>query len=361
MKPLRPLLRGGPAPLVPGRYKTLPEDFVVEELPAYAPADAGTHCFVLIEKRGLSTPDAVFQLARALGRREREFGWAGLKDAQAITRQWVSIEHADPERLRALSLEGVQVLEVRRHGNKLKLGHLRGNRFTIRLRGAGAEHLPALVTNLADLAARGAPNWFGEQRFGKRGANLGKGLAILLSADPRAAARTLPPHVFKLMVSAVQSEAFNRVLARRIASCDRLLPGDVAFLHRNGACFLVEDPAPEQARCAEFEISPAGPLPGPKCFAAQGEPAAIEAQVLGELGITPAHFGRMPRDTHEGARRPLRVALGAARAWADPDGLLLSFELPAGAYATAVLRELIEDAPWFTETRPDQPSTSSMT
>src|SRR5690606_16300709 len=247
---------------------------------------------------------------------------------------------------RALDLPGIEVVALARHGNKLRPGHLRGNRFEILLRGVDGGHLDALRTNLAELQRSGVPNYFGEQRFGKRGANLSKGLE-LLHGDLRHAARRIPKKLLTLLLAAVQSEVFNRVLVRRLATMGTLLPGDVAVLHRNGAAFLVEDPAREQARCDAFELSPSGPMPGPKCLAARGEPGAIEAEVMAELGITGELFGRSPHGSNEGERRPLRMQLRDAEAAAEPQGVRLRFALPRGGYATSVLRELLVDPPWF--------------
>ncbi|HLU39949.1 MAG TPA: tRNA pseudouridine(13) synthase TruD [Planctomycetota bacterium] len=335
-----------PAPRVPGRYKVEPDDFVVIEEELYPPEGRGDHLWLRVRKRGLSTLQAVEALARALGRREREFGFAGMKDAFAVTEQWISIEHVPEETARALDLPGIEVVALARHGNKLRPGHLRGNRFEILLRGVDGGHLDALRTNLAELQRSGVPNYFGEQRFGKRGANLSKGLE-LLHGDLRHAARRIPKKLLTLLLAAVQSEVFNRVLVRRLATMGTLLPGDVAVLHRNGAAFLVEDPAREQARCDAFELSPSGPMPGPKCLAARGEPGAIEAEVMAELGITGELFGRSPHGSNEGERRPLRMQLRDAEAAAEPQGVRLRFALPRGGYATSVLRELLVDPPWF--------------
>ncbi len=346
LKPTRPVPRRcGGAP-IPGRYKVESRDFAVEEVPAYEPSGAGEHLFLWVEKTGISTLDAVALLARALGRREREFGIAGLKDAQAVARQWVSIHGVDEARARGLSLDGVQVLEVRRHGNKLKLGHLRGNRFAVLIEGAGPEHADAARATLAALAAHGAPNYFGEQRFGKRGANVENGLRVL-RADPRRAVGRMSRRLLNLLVSAVQSEVFNRVLISRLPTLDRLLDGDVAYLHRNGACFVVEDAAAEQPRCERFEISPSGPLPGPELLRARGVPGELEDAAMQAMALEPALFARMPRATHEGARRPLRVPVAQARVEVEARGLRLWFALPRGAYATSVLREVLADCPWF--------------
>ncbi|MHC4813573.1 MAG: tRNA pseudouridine(13) synthase TruD [Planctomycetota bacterium] len=341
--------RGGPAPRVDAGYKTTATDFVVEEVPAYTPGGDGTHAWLWIQKEGISTLDAVRQLARALSRREKEFGYAGLKDARAIARQWISIEHVDEEQLARLELASMQVLDVRRHQNKLKLGHLAGNRFRILLRAAGTEAATHVLANLRFLAEQGAPNYFGEQRFGKRGANLDKGLRILLAGNPKRAAHTMPRRLFNLVISAVQSEVFNRVLCARIQTLDQLLPGDVAWIHESGACFAVEDAAAEQPRCDRLEISPTGPLPGPKMLRPAGEMAALEAAVLSDLGLgaDAEVFGRMPHKTHEGARRPLRLPVLSPAVEVVDAGLQVSFQLPPGGYATTVLRELLVQTPWF--------------
>lgn len=347
LKPTRPVPRGGPAAPFRGRYKVAPEDFVVEEVPAYTPSGQGDHVWLWVEKRGLSTFDLLHDLALALDRDEREFGVAGLKDAQAVSRQWVSLEHADPARCQALVGGRFRVLDVRRHGNKLRMGHLRANRFAITLRDTTAADLAAAEQNLAELARRGAPNYFGEQRFGKRGANLQKGLDVLHGNARQFAAR-MPRRVFGLVLSAVQSEVFNRVVMARLATLDTLLPGDLAWKHDNGACFPVVDPAVEQARCAAFAISPSGPMPGPEMTAPTGEPAAIEAAALQALGLELRHFANLPFGLARGERRPLRVPVTEVGAESLADGALrLSFTLPKGAYATSVLRELLDDTIWF--------------
>lgn len=339
--------RGGPAPRVDAEYKVSPADFVVEEVPAYTPSGDGTHAWLWIQKAGIGTLDAVGELARALGRRAKEFGYAGLKDAKAIARQWISIEHVEDKQLAALKLPSIEILDIRRHGNKLKLGHLAGNRFRILLRDLGTAAAPDVLTNLQCLAAHGVPNYFGEQRFGKRGANLDKGLRILQSANPKRASHTMPRRLFNLLISAVQSEVFNRVLCARVATLDRLRVGDVAWIHASGACFLVEDVAAEQPRHDRFEISATGPLPGPKMLQPVGEVRELEDRILGELDLEHAAFGRVPYKTHEGARRPLRVPVGSPGVEVVDAGLELSFQLPPGCYATTVLGELLVRTPWF--------------
>jgi tRNA pseudouridine13 synthase len=388
-------------PPITGTVRQTPEDFYVDEVPAYPAAGQGTHVYFRIEKRDLTTFEAVRQLAYALDRPQDDFGYAGLKDKRAVARQWLSLEHVAEAAVRALRIPGVTVLEVTRHGNKLRTGHLRGNHFRLRVRGsadAAGDQLRADAL-LALLVRRGVPNAYGRQRFGRDGRSALVGRALLagqadealallvegqesLAAelrDPvaqalrqgelaraaeqigdhpgpaagavRAAAgrrsaqqglRVLPRRLLTLLVSAVQSEIFNRVLEARRDSYDQVLAGDLAFLHRNGACFLVEDVAREAPRAAAFEISPSGPILGPRTLMGGGEPRAIEDAVIAASGLTGADFDRIAGIRQKGARRSLRVPLADAQATLDAEGLVLQFFLPAGAYATVVLEQLFQ-------------------
>ncbi len=350
LKPTRPVPRGGPAPRFAGRYKVAPADFAVDEVPAYEPSGSGDHTWLWVEKTGMSTLDLLHELARALDRDERAFGIAGLKDAQAVSRQWVSIEHVDRGACAGLHGERFRVLDVTAHGNKLRMGHLRGNRFAITLRGTAPGDVEHARSSLADLERRGVANWFGEQRFGKRGANLQKGLDVL-RGDARAFAARMPRRVFGLVLSAVQSEVFNRVVIARLDTLGTLLPGDLAFRHDNGSVFAVGDAgdaAAAQPRADALEVSPSGPMPGPDMLDPRGDVARIEREVLDALGLSGETFAKLPFRLCRGERRPLRVPVRAATAApAGPDALRVSFELPRGAYATSVLRELLVDTIWF--------------
>lgn len=389
---------------VGGEIKRFDEDFVVEEIPAYAPSGAGTHVYFAIEKRGLPTLAAIQHIARALGRQPRDIGYAGMKDAHGVTRQMLSLEHIDPARIQALELARIRVLSVSRHGNKLKLGHLLGNRFEIKVRGVATDCGPRAAAILGVLGSRGLPNYFGPQRFGARGDNAQIGRAVLLGnhdeaialmlgrpgpmdhgdalrarqlfdkGDFAAAADAWPRGAFaqqsrmcramarsgnarqvwrvvdhtlrKLFLSAFQSELFNQVLARRIERglFDRIEAGDVAYKHVNGACFRVEDATVEQPRCAAFEISPTGPLFGSRLTKAGGVPGEIEQAVLASSGVDEELLTGRESGRLDGGRRPLRVPLKELRHECGTDErgpyLKLDFSLPAGAYATAVIREV---------------------
>lgn len=181
-----PYLTAG-LPGIGGRIKDQPEDFRVEEIPLYDVEGVGEHCWFTIEKNGITTYQALNLLAKALGRRAVDFGYAGLKDARAITRQRISIEREPSDRIRALEFAKFRVLEVTRHRNKLKIGHLAGNRFRVRIRhddwskpGGSPEQALANAKVIADVLLRtGVPNFFGPQRFGMRKDNHLLGLALI--------------------------------------------------------------------------------------------------------------------------------------------------------------------------------------
>jgi tRNA pseudouridine13 synthase len=348
LKPTRPIPRGCAAGTFAGRYKVEPEDFVVDEQPAYEPCGEGEHVWLWVEKAGLSTLDLLDEIGGKLGLDPRAIGVAGLKDARAVSRQWVSVQGADAAQAGSLAGEGWRVLQQTRHTNKLKMGHLRGNRFCITLRGTAAGDLEVAQQNLLEMQQKGVPNYFGEQRFGKRGANLEKGLAVL-RGGARAMARKMPRRVFGLVVSAVQSEIFNRVVMARLDSLGTLMPGDLAQLHRNMACFPIEDPATEQPRADVFELSPSGPMPGPKMPRPTGEPLAIEEEAMRQLDVTDEQFVGLPFGFGQGERRPLRIPVSEVAAESTEQGLLLRFDLPRGCFATTVLRELLTESAWFQE------------
>jgi tRNA pseudouridine13 synthase len=387
---------------VPGLIKADYTDFVVEEIPLYPADGVGTHTYFLVEKAGLSTFQAVHDIARMLGVRRHEIGFAGLKDSRAVARQWMSVEHIEPERLASLHIPRLRVLAVTRHRNKLRLGHLKGNTFLIKVRQTATSQLAELQDRLAELARCGVPNYFGPQRAGYHGDTWAIGRAIvrgqageavdLLLGHPTQAdhgpvrrARELyergkylqaagawPPifrierRVLKVMarrqgdraaslaaidkstrtfyVSAYQSHLFNRVVATRLPSgLGQLWDGDLAWLHRSGAVFHVEQAALEQPRADDFEISPTGPLFGHRMTQPGGLAGDLEADVLQAENLPAgAFYSGLGRAS--GSRRPLRfrpddpkLSLGA-----DQHGpyLELRFTLPRGCYATALLREL---------------------
>jgi tRNA pseudouridine13 synthase len=325
------------------RFTSTPETFFVEELPAYLPAGEGPHTFVWIEKRGLTTLEAVARLARALGVQARDVGYAGMKDRNATTRQWLSLPAVEPSLATAVELDGLRVLDARRHRNKLRVGHLRGNRFELVLSEMAAGESESLRAQLLHIAGRGLPNRYGHQRFGSAGDNVQVGLEIL-----RGSRRERDHRRRKLLLSAVQSAVFNRVLDLRAASGGLTLVrlGDVLQKTDSGGSFVCEEPEREQARVDAGELVPTAPLPGSRGMEPPaGTPArALEDQALADVGLAPTELAQAGRDL-PGARRPVvtPVTLGDPPLQEDSNGpgtARLFFSLPAGSYATVLLEAL---------------------
>jgi tRNA pseudouridine13 synthase len=331
-------------PGIGGVLRTTEADFFVDEEPAYLPSGSGDHVFARIEKRGLTTRRATQLIAAALGLpHDRDVGVAGMKDRHAVTRQWISLPPPiAPEAVSALAVDGIAVLEVARHPHKLRTGHVRANRFVLRVRGVGdgaAERARAILARLAE--APGAPNWYGEQRFGRDGDNAAKGRELVTGARRLGRDKKLD----RLFVSALQSELFNAWLRARLDDglYRRVLAGDV--LHkRAGGMFTCDDPATDEARLLAGELAITGPMFGADMRRApDGTPAAErEATILAAAGLAPESFAAV-RKIAEGTRRDATIEVRDAAVTAvDGTTVDVAFTLPGGAYATAVMREVMK-------------------
>lgn len=394
-------------PGVGGEIKRSLEDFIVEEVPLYYPSGKGEHTYFEIEKTDLSTLEALDRLARALDVSVESFGYAGLKDRKGITRQMVSLAHCPPERVEALELPQIRVLWAKLHSNKLRVGHLRGNRFRIWVRGLADPEASRVEAVVGLLLSLGIPNYYGPQRFGNRGDAHRIGRALLTGNDQEAVERILGrpssdennPQVVrarecfmegdyrgallsfpgtyreerrllgyltqpganfagarrrlgntskKLYFTAYQAYLFNLVVAERLRRrplcLSALLEGDLAFLHRNGAVFLVTDAAHEQPRADAFEVSPSGPIFGKEMPHPQGEPLEMEHQILQREGLPLTQFHQlMPKLHLEGGRRPLRIAVEHLSWRLEGRDLYLEFTLSKGSYATTFIREITKN------------------
>lgn len=320
-----------------GRIKTQAEDFEVEEVPAYTPSGQGDYLYLWVEKREMGAEFFTRQVARRLDIPVGEVGSAGLKDRHAVTRQMISVPAACEPNLATLDGDGLRVLSVSRHTNKLKPGHLRGNRFRILVRGVEAdagERLPALLDRLRAL---GMPNFYGPQRFGRDGETLRLGHDLLAGKD----VRRVNPFLRRLALSSVQSALFNAHVARRMADdvFRRVLPGDVMMKWPFGGMFVAEDVAAEQARFDCREIIQGGPMYGKKMFKAAGVALERELHTLHEANLSLAAFHGFGK-LMSGTRRYSLVYIDDLAGEVEPEGVRLSFTLPAGSYATVVIREL---------------------
>jgi tRNA pseudouridine13 synthase len=280
---------------IEAEFRSTPEDFEVEEVPAYAPTGTGEHVFAFIEKRGRTTKDAVRELCESVGADPRAAGWAGLKDRHAITRQWISICGATPDALMRSEIEGIRVLQALPHPHKLRTGHLQANRFHIRLRQVDASRIDDLHRVLSEIERHGLPNYYGEQRFGREGDNAERALRWVLgeARAPRSGFQR------KLQMSALQSELFNRCVAERVQSSTlgQVFAGDVMKKHDSGGLFIATDAEETQTRADAWEVSPTGPIFGAKMRWPEGEARDREEALLKQPGLTLEHLAKWKRVT----------------------------------------------------------------
>lgn len=343
-------------PAIGGEIKRRAEDFLVEEIPRYDPAGEGEHVYLFVEKERITTQQAVQIIAKHFGVKHKDVGYAGLKDKRAITRQTISVHvpGKKPEDFRELRDDRIKILWTDLHRNKLRLGHLKGNRFSVRIRNVDLPSLMIAHKAIERLGREGVPNYFGEQRFGTAGTNHLLGAAVIrgewdeavrvllapndrhpveqararelfasgdysgaLQAMPRnadaecsallALSRGAPPSeairsvsrsIKRIWISAFQSHVFNTTLAHRLMdnSWNTVREGDVAYKHDSGACFAVDPEAagdPESAARAErLEISPTGPMWGHKMMRAEGAVDAAELHALESTGVTIADLAK---------------------------------------------------------------------
>ena len=291
-------------------------------------------------REGWNTRDLVKAFARAFGLKDMDIGTAGLKDKDAVAVQtfslYLPVADLNDVRNKAVSELPVEVLDVNRHGNKLKTGHLLGNRFRVVLSDTNEGQLGSAQAIADDLKNIGLANYYGSQRFGLDGDNAEKGREILMGRGPKKG------WLNKFLLSAFQSSLFNEYLAQRIPRgwFDRLLVGDIAKKTDTGGLFEVEDLETEQRRFEASEITFTGPIYGSKMKAASGEPGELEQSILSAHEVQPAMLGKAGL---KGSRRPGRILLPDLTITPSDLGLVFEFALPKGSYATVVMREFIKD------------------
>lgn len=329
-----PFAHGGPP--LRGVMRAQPEDFFVDEVLGFEPEGSGEHVFVHIEKTGANTDWVAKQLARYAGVAPMAVGWSGMKDRHAVTRQWFSVQlpgKADPD-WSALALDGVQVLDARRHDRKLKRGAHRSNRFQIRLRNISGDRDVAKA-RIETISVSGVPNYFGEQRFGRGGDNLDLARALF-------GGRRMPRDQRSFALSAARSHLFNRVLAARVAAASWNQPceGDVFMLAGTHSVFgpePVDDALRE--RMNGLDIHPTGAMWGRGNLRSSAAVAELEMSIaLAENELADG----LVRNGLDQQRRSLRLLATDLIATWDEDDLILNFSLESGAFATVVIRELCD-------------------
>lgn len=392
-----------------GVLKQRPEDFIVEEIPSYTPSGEGEHIYLGVQKTNMPHTEMLAVLGRHFHVDESAIGFAGMKDRVAVTHQTVSIHLPVDRPVGELRHERLALMWSKRHSNKLRRGHLRGNRFSIRIRDVDPMQVRSVKKRMEELAVRGIPDYFGDQRFGYRVNNQLLGLlhargdaqatldemlgargtpfpphqlatrelyergefeasaaswghndqaerialrALARGRDASGAVRAIPGHMKNFWLSALQGAIYNEVLNARVidGSFAEILPGDVAVLAGKSSIFPIsgdvdaEELASLQARCVALDLSPTGPIHGPKMIQPQGRPLTMEQAALARVGAELSMF-TPPILEGDGARRPLRITMTdwAVDAGVDENGgyIRMQFDLPKGAFATVLCREIM--------------------
>lgn len=322
-------------PAASALMKQAPEDFVVEEVLGFEPDGEGEHHFLWVEKRQANTAEVAERIARQLGLSPRAVTWSGLKDRQAVTRQWFGVHWpGQPELPEWPQGAGFKVLEARRNSRKLRIGSHRQNRFTLRLRAVqGDRHW--IEDRLAMIVRNGVPNYFGLQRFGRDGQNLERGLEWLFSG------RRLGRSRQSMALSAVRSALFNNMLSEAIKAgrWQSVEAGDAVMLSGSNSVFRPtgEELASTRERIARGDCSASLLLPGGDAFSRACND--FESQWLGEYEDC---IAALDKRRVQSSRRPQALhPSDLSWDWEDNQTLILQFALSRGAFATSLLRELV--------------------
>ncbi len=318
------------------RLKVQPEDFLVAEKLAYELSGEGEHLWLWVEKTSENTVDLVQQLSRWAKVSDRNIGYAGKKDRQAVTRQWISIHlpgKPNPS-LQDFDSKTARILKIQRHHRKLQRGGLAGNRFELVLRDLKGNY-EGLISRCELVQQQGVPNYFGEQRFGKNMGNLQQAIALFAGHQ-----RRVKHHQKSLYLSSARSWIFNQILSQRVASqtWSSRISGDVFMLEGSTKCFVYDADKALEKRLLVADIHPTGLLTGRGDFLTTQDMLKLEQEVIQsfadwQLGLEKSGMKQ--------ERRALRVMPKEMAFRIEDESLYLSFELPAGSYATMVVRELL--------------------
>jgi len=336
-------------------FKQSPRDFVVEEIPLYEFSGEGEHLILQVRKKSLSTSEMIGQIARYLNIKNKDIGYAGLKDKHAMTKQYISLHKKYEEALESFEHENIKILSKTYHNNKIRIGHLRGNRFYIKLKKVNPTDATKIDEALKNIAAFGMPNYFGYQRFGNDGDNhiLGEKLA-------KGEAKERNPRVKKLLINAYQSHLFNLWLSRRLEISSlvssfkaeeledllnmpndevkkmqsqthplKLISGDIMEHYPYGRLFEFDGLAEDLERFYARDITLTGLLCGKKVKMASGIAGEIEKSFDDTINA-------------EGARRfawvyPTEIEGRFNKIEAQYE---MNFTLPKGSYATVLIEEI---------------------
>lgn len=332
---VQPPFIAGYLPGIGGTIKAVPEHFLVEEILPYSPCEEGEHVFIKLRRAGWNTADVAAALGKAFGLKGPDIGWGGRKDKNAVTTQTFSLRLPMDQPLAAvetrLSSLPFDLIELKRHGNKLKTGHVAANRFRIVVSELDPKAAKQAEAIAAVLKSNGVPNFYGEQRFGHQFRNLDRAAALLRRGRARGKKEAF-------VVSALQSALFNCWLIERIrrGQFRTLLQGDVVRKTDTGGLFTVDDLEEAAQRFESGRIIYTGPIFGYKMMPAAWTEGDHEKELIERFGLAPEIFRPLRAP---GSRRAAVIHLHDLAFQPVPQGLEFTFTLPAGAYATTVLRE----------------------
>ena len=324
-----------------GRLKAAPEDFIVREDLGFSPCGEGEHILLYIRKRGQNTQWVARELARLAGVAQRDVTWAGLKDRHAVTEQWFGVHlpgKAEPD-FSSLENDDLQILACARHNKKLKTGALKGNWFELTVTELSSQE--SLASRLDAIAKRGVPNYFGDQRFGHGFGNLDQARAMFNGR------RIKDRNKRSLYLSAARSYLFNLAASKRLAAGlgEQLLAGDCLMLAGTQSFFTLNEDNPlddaMQARFAEGDVRLSAPMWGRGRLPSEGAAAELEQSALSAQEDL---CQGLEANGLKQERRPLLLKPLDMSWQLEQNRLRLSFWLPAGSYATSLVRELVKDA-----------------
>ncbi len=317
--------------------RSQPADFFVEEKLGFTLSGDGEHVFLLVEKTGQNTIAIAERLAGFAKVLPRSIGYAGLKDRNAVTRQWFSIqlpkvEAADWERLNS---EDLTILDVARHHKKLRKGVLQQNIFKLLLRDVEGDR-GKIDNRLIWIREHGVPNYFGSQRFGRYGDNVHQA-AAWLTGNLKSPSR----HLKGIYLSSIRSFLFNEILASRVRNrvWNKGIAGDIFMLQGSHSCFLAPDQTDDlQLRLQQQDIHPAAILYGQNGLECAADARQIQQKTLKQYPILVTGLEELKMKS---AWRSMRLLVADLKwQWLEGKQLLLGFSLPPGSYATSVLAEL---------------------
>ena len=342
------------------------DDFVVREIPLYEFSGDGEHLIVEISKKDMTTQEALHVLSEVTGAKMRDFGYAGLKDKQGMTTQFISIPRKFESNLANFSHEKIKILSLNVHKNKLRIGHLKGNSFFIRLKKVLPSNAKKLEQAFVSIDKMGYANYFGYQRFGKFGDNAETGLELLKNGTINGK-KSKNVKLNDFLISAYQSDLFNRWLSKRVEISRfaqdfslgelaqiypyfdnailknlksqkrffKLIEGEVLGHYPHGKCFLCEDLDAEGARFDARDITSCGLIAGAKAYEAQGAAKVVEDQIFAQANKFKAKM--------TGSRRFAWCYLEDASYKYNEEKahFTINFTLQKGSYATVVLEEIL--------------------